>query len=85
MTIADLVDELPAAKPNFFEPKGQTGAGAKPGGGTPPSGKKRSEMTVQGKSAYVAANGPGRSLIPGLGSSSDRCPCRGHGSLRGRG
>jgi len=28
---------------------------------------------------------PARSLIPGLGSSSDRCPCRGHGSLRGRG
>ena len=58
MTIADLVDELPASKPNFFEAKGNAGAGAKPGGGgTPPSGKKRSEMSVQDKAAFVREHG----------------------------
>ena len=59
MTIADLVDELPAAKPNFFEAKGTTGAGTKPaaGGGAVPSGKKRSEMSTKDKAAFVATHG----------------------------
>jgi hypothetical protein len=58
MSIADLVDELPASKPNFFEPKGNTGAGVKPAGGSaPPSGKKRSEMSIKDKAAFVAAHG----------------------------
>jgi hypothetical protein len=58
MSIADLVAELPTSRPNFFEPKGNNGAGAKPGsGGNPPSTKKRSEMSVQDKAAFVREHG----------------------------
>jgi hypothetical protein len=58
MTIADLVDELPTSKPNFFEPKGTNGAGAKPAsGGGAPSGKKRSDMSTKDKAAFVATHG----------------------------
>ena len=58
MSIVDLVSELPASRPNFFEPKGNNGSGAKPnGGGTPPATKKRSEMTVEDRAAYVNEHG----------------------------